>query len=1136
MGKVCSLMSVAKANDSHIIALTETKIGKITPDTPGYHWVNGPRDLNGGGVALLIREDIQHLIKKPPELEDQDQEIKWIEYTSGKNKVYIGVYYGPQEKVSEEEAERQYSQLTTQISQLHKKGEVILVGDFNAKLEINNDIVKQKISRNGKYMHRMLKETGMTPKSLEADIGNWTRVKRKDTNERSVIDYIIMTEKLAEQTKYLEIDEIGTNRLKGKAETDHNTIIAELDLNISNKIIKETIYNTKNKNNWEKFNNELADRYDEKEPQTYEEFEKMIKKAMEKTMDKITIKKGHYKPKTTNKAKQLKEEKRKARKEFERASPQTKKQKLDKYVKKQYELRQEYDQMEKLMVEDRINKLTREGGVKSDLFWKIRKQLINKSKKDEDYDTITEEGETLHDPEKTKEHIANFYENLYQAREGSPGYEGWTSEITRKVKEIEQKMTKEPNEPEFSNLEIIKVIRSLKGGKAPGPDGIPNEAMKFANNRMLHIYCNEMNKILSSMKTPNQWNEGSLKRLYKGKGIKGKCSNERGITLASNMGKMFERLINNRISPLVNMSDAQAGGMKGRATVDHILILKELVHIAKKSKRNTILTYLDVTKAYDKAWLDAILYVLYKQGVKSRLWQLVKDLNTNLKTTIQTKYGPTRQIDIKDSIRQGGVLSVTLYALMMDEVNKDIISNTDLGIKIPGSDRRVPCLLWMDDVVLAETNQNDSQMLLNSTDDTSKKYHVEFGMPKTKYLRTGKEKNDIELKIAGNVIEETNKYTYLGEINNKAMNLKDQIKSIEGKVEAAYQTIIAITEDQNFKNIKLQCIWKLVKTCIIPIITYGCETWEPQKGEMKKLNQILDKIIKRILMTPEATPREALYIETGLLDIETIIDIKRLNMMGRLNREKSQLMTEVLANPQCSWMKTTREVMEKYKLQEYELNGSKGQSKIAIDTGVHIQFREKMTKAKEERSKLKFYLDGKKEWIPEKPAGYMLALTRKQASTIFKARTRMLKVKGNYKNGFKDLKCRACKNAQETQMHVIYECEKIHPEGTTSLTPNEIMIAGHDNEIIRYNDNMTNILNDDGTTAENSSGTDDSMTTDNRHPDTPEEGADNPTDSNVSNEGSDNDPTDIFNEETTVLEKVVKIIDEKLTELVLNDN
>ena len=81
------------------------------------------------------------------------------------------------------------------------------------------------------------------------------------------------------------------------------------------------------------------------------------------------------------------------------------------------------------MVEARINKLAKEGGIKSDLFWKIRKQLINKSKDKEEYDTISEEGETILDPEKSRDYIASFYEKLYQTRAETAGYERWTEDI-----------------------------------------------------------------------------------------------------------------------------------------------------------------------------------------------------------------------------------------------------------------------------------------------------------------------------------------------------------------------------------------------------------------------------------------------------------------------------------------------------------------------------------------------------------------------------------------------------------------------------------------------------------------------------------------------------------------------------------
>ena len=229
--------------------------------------------------------------------------------------------------------------------------------------------MRQEQSKNGEYMQRMLEETNMIPKSTQADIGHWTRVKRKDTNERSVIDYVLVSEGVEQSIKHIEIDEIGACRLKGKEESDHNTITIELNLEYKNKVITETIYNTKNKRNWESFNEELAKNYELNEPQTYQEFEDLIKSTMEKTLKKVTIKKGQYKPKLTEKAKQLKAEKKLTRKEFEKAPAHQKSTKLDTYVQKQKELREELEHMEKLMVEAKINKLIQEGGIKSDRFW-----------------------------------------------------------------------------------------------------------------------------------------------------------------------------------------------------------------------------------------------------------------------------------------------------------------------------------------------------------------------------------------------------------------------------------------------------------------------------------------------------------------------------------------------------------------------------------------------------------------------------------------------------------------------------------------------------------------------------------------------------------------------------------------------
>jgi hypothetical protein len=96
------------------------------------------------------------------------------------------------------------------------------------------------------------------------------------------------------------------------------------------------------------------------------------------------------------------------------------------------------------------------------------------------------------------------------------------------------------------------------------------------------------------------------------------------------------------------------------------------------------------------------MYVMHKEGVKDKTWGKIKDLNENLTARVETKHGPTREIKIKDSIRQGGVLSVIMYAAIMDEISKEI-KEKNLGMEInPGE--KIGCLLWMDDVALIADN------------------------------------------------------------------------------------------------------------------------------------------------------------------------------------------------------------------------------------------------------------------------------------------------------------------------------------------------------------------------------------------------------------------------------------------------
>ena len=131
-------------------------------------------------------------------------------------------------------------------------------------------------------------------------------------------------------------------------------------------------------------------------------------------------------------------------------------------------------------------------------------------------------------------------------------------------------------------------------------------------------------------------------------------------------------------------------------------------------------------------------------------------------------------------------------------------------------------------------------------------------------------KQNPEFTLGDMNLKYTDKYKYLGYLQNNKNNLDDHIKATKAKVENAYQTLLAIAGNKNFSNIEMQTIWELTQCCITSTIAYSTESWSPGKTENEKINRIMDNILKRILMVPQSTPREALYIETGLLNPEAM--------------------------------------------------------------------------------------------------------------------------------------------------------------------------------------------------------------------------------------------------------------------------
>ena len=188
----------------------------------GYRWIDKPRANNSGrGIGILVSEKIAQNTTENTSGEEHEQlEIIWIKIECRPKNIAIGAFYGPQENAKIGDVKGIYTTLSNQITQKATNSEVIIAGDFNAKLTINKINCNQQESRNDKLLKEIIENNNLITASLNSNSGNWTRVNRKKTDEKSVIDYILTTPGMAKSIQMLIIDEEGHLRVKGKHETD----------------------------------------------------------------------------------------------------------------------------------------------------------------------------------------------------------------------------------------------------------------------------------------------------------------------------------------------------------------------------------------------------------------------------------------------------------------------------------------------------------------------------------------------------------------------------------------------------------------------------------------------------------------------------------------------------------------------------------------------------------------------------------------------------------------------------------------------------------------------------------------------------------------------------------------------------
>jgi hypothetical protein len=523
----------------------------------------------------------------------EEIELLVVEGKIGPFKTRFFNAYGPQED-EEEKTIGFYSKLEEEIILALDDGcWILLQCDANAKL--GNEIIKNAPnpqSPNGTLLWEIVQRNNLTVlNSLPLCEGTITRHRvTKVGEEKSVLDYFIVCDKLAQYVEKMVVDEDRIDvltKFAGKKGTgkmvksDHNLLSAYFNVQYDHipKKIRTEVFDFKNTDSLEAFYKETSgDRltkcFDSGRgiDENAEAFNKELSKIVSKCFKKVRIKKS--KSKIDERLQKLDAMKKEL---VEKPTAVLQKEVED----LEFEIQQCCAAENSKKIRDQVSNLSSlDGGFSSNMMWQVKKKVIKKTsdppmaKKDSHGNLVTA-------PNLLKDLYKEEYTYRLRHREIKPSLltlkqlkEDLWSRRLRVLSEI-------PSD-DWSLEDVQKVLTSMKNNKARDPLGYVNELFKpgVCGSDLSAAITLLVNGVKNEVCTPNIMKLNNISTIYKNKGSRFDLVNDRGIFNMVIFRKIVDRLIYNDKYECIdkNMSDSNVGGRKGRNIRNHLFMVYGIIN------------------------------------------------------------------------------------------------------------------------------------------------------------------------------------------------------------------------------------------------------------------------------------------------------------------------------------------------------------------------------------------------------------------------------------------------------------------------------------------------------------------------------------------------------------------------------
>ena len=565
------------------------------------------------------------------------------------------------------------------------------------------------------------------------------------------------------------------------------------------------------------------------------------------------------------------------------------------FYKLRSKLRRTCKREEKNYKKDIYSELSKNINKNPKFFWNLINKLDKKIKADDNDFTCSDT-------------FTNFFQKLHQADKSTNVIQ---NKITQEFENLKSKMELDDKNHTLNNnisaREIFDAIKNLKNNKSSSIDLISNEMLKNGTHFLIDPLVKLFNLIFKNGKFPSLWNISLLVLLHK-KGDKLDPANYRGLSITSNLGKLFNKIIHNRLYNFIYqnnlISTNQIGFKKKSRTSDHIFTLKSVIDHYKQKGKKVFTAFIDLKKAFDTVWRIGLFYKLIDKGIPNRLYNIISSMYTGNTFKIKFPHGLSQTYKSERGVKQGDVLSPLLFNFYINDLTQVLNDNATHPVCI--GDTTLNILLYADDIVLISESKSGLQCCLNILSDycTSWKLHVNTSKSKILIFNSNGKSYQNEFQFLDTPLETVKQYTYLGITMKFNGNFDLAISSLADKARKALFKIKRVIGLNN----PCKLLEKLFDTMVVPILLYGSEIWGLLKTNHKESDPYEKfhlKFIKEILGVHCKVSNDACRAELNRLPLRNVILQSSVKFLDHIQTQDESLVNKIYQTTKISnpWVK-----------------------------------------------------------------------------------------------------------------------------------------------------------------------------------------------------------------------------------------